>query len=449
MKQLFFAVLILGCIGSLAQKMPVYLTFTASNNGQHVSLNSVYVENLTGGGDTTIYAPDTVLVLDYIVNIDNNLEIPDALFTISQNYPNPIKEKTTIKLYLSENKKVLITIHTLQGKLEFHKEFILSQGHHEFIFSPGMSSVYVLTVLSEKSLGSIKMINHNTSSGTPHTCELEHTGLQSIETKDNINKCKGFGYNPGDVLRYTASTPLGSRVIQDAPVGNQLYVFQYTSRPPCPGTPTVTDNDGNIYNTVLIGTQCWMKENLKTTTYSNGAYISNVPDDSIWNNLTTGAYVWYDNDISWKNLYGAIYNWFSVVDSNGLCPSGWHVPSRDNWWNLQYHIGGANAPYGNDLKSCRQVSSPLAGSCSTDEHPRWNQDSTNYGTDYYGFSGTPGGYRNEDGHFGNIGKNGYWWSSTETWTNTAKSRSLNYMSGNFSGCNCIKERGFSVRCIKD
>ena len=74
----------------------------------------------------------------------------------------------------------------------------------------------------------------------------------------------------------------------------------------CPGTPTVTDIDGNTYNTVLVGDQCWMKENLKTTTYSNGTAIPNVTDDNDWTNLTSGAFVWYDNDITWKDKYGAL-----------------------------------------------------------------------------------------------------------------------------------------------
>ena len=192
-----------------------------------------------------------------------------------------------------------------------------------------------------------------------------------------------------------------------------------------------------------------MKENLKTTTYNDGTPIQNIQDDSSWFNLATGAYVWYENNISWKDIYGALYNWYSVANQNGLCPTGWHVPSKDEWWSLQYHIGGSISPYGNDLKSCRQVGSPLSGFCDTDEHPRWDQDSTHYGNDYYGFSGLPGGFRYEFGAFGNIGHNGYWWSSTETWQTEAWMRYLNCHYGIFGGCTGVKQRGFSVRCIKD
>ncbi len=147
-----------------------------------------------------------------------------------------------------------------------------------------------------------------------------------------------------------------------------------------------------------------MKENLKTTTYNNGISIPNVTDANAWYNLTSGAYVWYDNDISWKDKYGALYNWYATIDSNGLCPSGWRVPTNDEWTALTDFIGGTGA-HGNELKSCRQVNSPSGGSCNTSEHPRWEDDTSsgNYGTDDYGFSGLPGGGRYGSGYFGNIG----------------------------------------------
>jgi uncharacterized protein (TIGR02145 family) len=219
---------------------------------------------------------------------------------------------------------------------------------------------------------------------------------------------------------------------------------------PCPGMPTVTDNDGNVYNTVIIGAQCWMKENLKTTTYSNGNAIPNVTDANAWSNLTTGAYVWYDNDISWKDKYGALYNWFTTINSNGLCPTGWHVPTHDEWTALTDYIGGTGSPHGNELKSCRQVNSPLGGGCNTSEHPRWQQDTYygNYGTDDYGFSGLPGGFRTDWGTFSLIGKSGNWWSSAE-YANNAWRRTLDYSYGYVYEGYYYKRGGSSVRCLRD
>jgi uncharacterized protein (TIGR02145 family) len=215
----------------------------------------------------------------------------------------------------------------------------------------------------------------------------------------------------------------------------------------CPAT--VTDIDGNVYNTVLIGEQCWMKENLKTTTYKNGTAIPNVTDINAWSNLTTGAYVWYDNDISWKEKYGALYNWFTAVDPNGLCPTGWHVPTHNEWTDLTDYIGGVSAPHGNELKSCRQVNSPLGGGCNTSEHPRWDSDNSNWGTDDYGLSCLPGGLRIYDGTFNYIGEYGEWWSTTVYGAPTAWLRALNNTAGNIYVYINQRRTGMSVRCLRD
>jgi uncharacterized protein (TIGR02145 family) len=194
-----------------------------------------------------------------------------------------------------------------------------------------------------------------------------------------------------------------------------------------------------------------MKENLKTTTYSNGVPIPNVTNNTEWVNLTTGAYAWYNNEIIWKDKYGAMYNWYATIDINGLCPTGWHVPKNSEWTNFINYIGGTVSPHGNELKSCRQVNSPLGGNCNKSEHPRWSEDiySGNYGTDEYGFSGLPGGLRGESGTFCDFGNHGLWWSSTECLPNTAWLYYLDYYGGYVIQYDFPKESGFSVRCIRD
>lgn len=211
----------------------------------------------------------------------------------------------------------------------------------------------------------------------------------------------------------------------------------------------ISDIDGNTYNTVPIGSQCWMKENLKTTTYNNSTAIPNVNEFTAWGGLTTGAYVWYVGDISWKNKYGALYNWFATVDPNGLCPAGWHVPTNDELTDLTDYIGGTLSPHGNELKSCRQINSPLGGDCNTTEHPRWNESVYYWGTDDYGFSGLPGGFRNNTGGFGNIGFGGYWWSSTEYSSPNAWGFMLYYGNGEVDVTFIHERQGRSIRCLRD
>ncbi len=211
----------------------------------------------------------------------------------------------------------------------------------------------------------------------------------------------------------------------------------------------IFDIDGNMYNTVQIGSQCWMDENLKTTTYRNGTPIPNVTGNSNWHNLATGAYVWYDNDISWKDPYGALYNWYATVDVKGLCPSGWHVPTNDEWSTLTNFIGGIGPPHGNELKSCRQINSPLGGDCNTTEHPRWNEHYMHFGTDDYVFSAVPGGSRFNYGIFQDIGNKGLWWSSTEYSSGDALSRELIDSFNGVGGYYYNMRFGLSVRCLRD
>ena len=101
-------------------------------------------------------------------------------------------------------------------------------------------------------------------------------------------------------------------------------------------TAVVTDFDGNVYDTITIGTQVWMVENLRTIHYNNGTYIPNVTD-STWQKLSTGAYCWYNNNVIFKDTYGALYNWYAV-NTGKLCPTGWHVPTDDEWTTLTTYL---------------------------------------------------------------------------------------------------------------
>jgi uncharacterized protein (TIGR02145 family) len=223
-----------------------------------------------------------------------------------------------------------------------------------------------------------------------------------------------------------------------------------TSGQPCPGMPTVTDIDGNVYNTVQIGNRCWMKENLKTTKYRSGATIENAIDWAAWADLTTGAYIWYDNDISYRNLYGALYNWYAVSDPEGLCPAGWHVPTHEDWTDLRLTTTAHVSPNGNKLKSFRQAFSPLGGDCYTNDHPRWDAHATHYGTDDFGFAGLPCGYRTwASGSFYNLGQTGQWWSSIDHLSFDEWAYWLLYSDGTLEEGYMNRHYGFSVRCVRN
>jgi uncharacterized protein (TIGR02145 family) len=235
------------------------------------------------------------------------------------------------------------------------------------------------------------------------------------------------------------------------------YVRTGTGSPPT--GLTVSDVDGNVYPIVKIGEQWWMAENLKVTKYNNRDDILTGLDDTEWLGTVGGAYAIYPHDggHSEDNVegigsdeemlaaYGALYNWYAVSDSRGLCPVGWHVPSEEEWNDLDNYLGGEIIA-GGKMKSTRTEPFP---------HPRWdnpNIDATNES----GFSGLPGGMRVHEGSYINIGRYGRWWSSTtrtdypsDIGTEYAMGRRTQCYDGKINQNYNFKQVGFPVRCIMD
>jgi uncharacterized protein (TIGR02145 family) len=205
-------------------------------------------------------------------------------------------------------------------------------------------------------------------------------------------------------------------------------------------TGTVTDIDGHIYQTVQIGTQTWMAENLRTTKYRNGDLIPNVTNATQWSLLTTGAWVHYNNDSQYENPYGKLYNWFTVADPRNVCPTGWHVPTDAEWSTfINYLDPTANG--GNNTNN--------AGGKMKSIGTQYWQSPNGGATNESGFSGLPGGYRLYDGTFYLVGNYGSWWSSAEYDTASALTRFLYYSLGSVSRDHGYKEDGLSVRCLRD
>jgi uncharacterized protein (TIGR02145 family) len=195
---------------------------------------------------------------------------------------------------------------------------------------------------------------------------------------------------------------------------------------------------------VAIGSQVWTTQNLSVARYRNGDIIPKVTDATQWAALTTGAWCWYNNDsATYAATYGRLYNWYAVNDARGLAPQGYHVPSDAEWNKLVKYLDvGADTT----CVICNQSS--IAGGAMKST-TGWNSPNTG-ATNSSGFAGLPGGVRNSDGTFVDIGNNGYWWSFTEYNTTDSWYRSLYYASGNvvrsYGGS---KRVGFSVRCVRD
>jgi uncharacterized protein (TIGR02145 family) len=197
---------------------------------------------------------------------------------------------------------------------------------------------------------------------------------------------------------------------------------------------TVKDIDGNVYNTIAIGTQVWMAENLKTTKYDDGTDIPKRLDVKDWKALFTPAYFCYDNDENAnKNTYGALYNWYAV-STDKLCPAGWHIPDYEEWTTMIKKLKGGERVAGGKLKETGTT--------------HWRTPNKR-GTNTSGFSALPGGFRDTNGKFHDIGIYGGWWSKTQTSEAKAYYSGLLYDSGTVGSGESHKASGFSVRCVKD
>jgi len=193
------------------------------------------------------------------------------------------------------------------------------------------------------------------------------------------------------------------------------------------GTSTVTF-DGHDYSTVEIGTQCWFAENLRTTQYADGSAIPEVTDGTTWTTTNDGARAAYNNDANNLATYGYLYNWYAVDSAAGLCPSGWHVPTDDEWTTLTDGLGGMSVA-GGAMKS------------SASDTPSWN------GTNSSGFSALPGGLRFTDS-FASEGNYGYWWSASP-FSYYAWYRYIVSDYGLVGRYSDTQRYGFSVRCVRD
>ncbi len=197
---------------------------------------------------------------------------------------------------------------------------------------------------------------------------------------------------------------------------------------------TVTDIDGNVYHMVTIGTQVWMVENLSNTRYNDGTAVPLVMDSLAWWNLNTPVYCWYNNDSStYKNTYGALYNWYAV-NTGKLAPKGWHIPKDSEWTILSTYLGGDR----------------IAGGKMNETGVTHWTDPNDGATNSSGFTGLPGGYRHNFGTFLFAGDYGHWWSSTEDNAPYAWSRHLDYGTAKLYRDSIYSwSYALSVRCVRD
>jgi uncharacterized protein (TIGR02145 family) len=364
-------------------------------------------------------------------------------------YPNPANHASRLEFYNSSAGNTSIEIYDFSGRLIISKSIQLNSGSHAFTINGLQAGIYLVKVNTPEHIYSRRLVSTSAQLLAP---ELQYEGINQNRQQEpelkSVSNIVAMQYNDGERLVIKAISGDYAHTKSLVPTQSQNIDFEFMD---------CIDGDGNHYSVVTIGAQVWMAENLKTTKYQNGTPIEYPgSDNEAWANNTTGAYAWYDNDISWKDSYGALYNWHAVNNANGFCPLGWHVPSDAEWSQFVGYLVAQGFPNsnvtngaGNALKSCRQVNSPLGGDCNTSVHPRWEEHSAHHGFDEFGFSGLPGGFRVGNGVFNDVDYAGLWWSSTEYCTGLVWYGFLTYSSGIVNMSYNGNILGFSVRCLRD
>lgn len=260
------------------------------------------------------------------------------------------------------------------------------------------------------------------------------------------------GVNATVVMFNTSSTVYSSATAGSlgsyTNIGNVSLCYSGTGG--CGPLTTITDIDGNVYNVVTIGNQCWMAENLKTSKYNNGDLITSGLNNSNWSTATTGAWSAYNTSLQHDIIFGKLYNWYTVIDSRGVCPTGWHVPGEDDWNELTKFL---DPTYDTNMTKVSLTAGLMIQDTSTNVSGPisigWgNPNLPWYVSNLTGFTALPAGERIDYGTYQFVNQYTWWWSVNDsaglgTW---AWSRRLAFALQKESR---DPNNGVSVRCVKN
>jgi uncharacterized protein (TIGR02145 family) len=403
-------------------------------------LSQNYIISFIGSGETTVI--DSVIVYNFEQNTSLTLQGTDMLHLVENVgigqpaqhkpisiYPNPAVSSTRLELLCNQPGMAVLQVYNSSGMLILQEEFMVQHGNNTFTLEGLRQGNYLIRITAPSDKYSGQLIAAGSGSGPMRLTKNSTGNFKSLPVDNkNTGSMIQMLYHPGERLLFKSFTGLYIHIKSLVPTANGEIDFEFI---PC------VDGDGNHYQVTTIGTQVWMAENLKTTSYQNGDPIPNITEGPVWINLTTGGYCAYENNNSTATDYGYLYNWFAVDDTRDLCPAGWHVPQDSQWIVLTDHLGGQSVA-GGKLKETGTA--------------HWESPNTG-ATNLYGFSAVGGGYRwhNSDA-FSSISTLGYWWSSTEGGTNATSTAWIRRMHDHniaVDRINYDKRYGFSVRCLKD
>lgn len=464
MKKILFSFSLL-CGIFFASAQTTTLSFTGRDaNNNFLRMNRVVITNISRNWQETIYYPDTVLVMGTtdIDDYDNATK-----FGLTQNTPNPFSGTSDFCISLPQEGTVSVKVMGMDGREFAAYNNNLPMGKHTFRIMLSVPQTYIVIARFANQTSSIKIVNEGNAgtnslqylgNGNPYplTAQLESTKGQSTHDFHFGDMMVYMGYAIVNGVEYTSQMIQQQQLISESLVLNfDVTNTSSVDGQPCRDAATVTDYDGNVYATVQLGTQCWMKENLRTTHYANGTSISLG-----YNTSSTTAHRYYpDEDASNVPSFGYLYNWaavmgnFSSSTSNpsnvqGICPDDWHVPSNAEWAQLTDYVS-SQIEYicGNDEDQIAKALTSADGwRNSTTSCAVGNDQSSNNTT---GFSAVPAGkYTDRYIYFGS---DTHFWSCTKSTSHDSRAiqRGFLFSNADISRSDHYKYYGYSVRCVRD
>lgn len=437
---------------------PAQVTVTLQSKylGNLLNLDSIIVENLTQPSRLSLVAPPEInsymidLMQGHIINdipdiANNGIGLHECI-----NTPGRLQVSAT----LSREEFISVSLFTVMGEIVRQWNIECAAGTNMLDINVGSGQMYICTIAWKEINGSFKIV------GKDHN-RIDVTLTRGIKT-ETVKRTKyksrpDFLFTPGDGVRFTAFKNGMYRNSITSNPQNLDSVLIYLSMP-CPGTPMVTDYDGNSYSTVLINNQCWMRENLRSKHYADGTpLIDGTEAGNITGDITTKYWFDYDDNPDYSAVYGRLYTGAAMVNGaygstgniQGVCPNDWHVSSASEWCEMEqlfdftvtdcsFNIG--HDPYGytigDKLKETDTIHWPPIESSATDE---------------IGFKGLPGGNRGVY-QFGGLRSYGIWWAwdpQFGTGPGNQQMRKLTWYSSGIYREMFLTFVGFSVRCVKN
>ena len=342
-------------------------------------------------------------------------------------------------LTIAERSAVEIATFDLNGKAISTVRKTLDAGSHSIALPQRSAGVYLYKVKSGN--GELLLKGNSVGGATSASGALSQGPSSSKQAKAAVAI--------NDIIAVTKTGCLNYRCVQYSSDTTGLKIKLIAS------AGTLTDTDGNVYETVRIGGQVWMAENLRVTRYNDGTAIP-LDTSSTWSMATAPKFCYYSNTTNADSIkkYGALYNWYVVSPSNPkkIAPAGWHVPSSAEWDTLGNYLiaKGYNWDGTTDSnKIAKSLASKTDWATYTSNKPTGTIGIDLTKNNSSGFSGLPGGCRDMMGPFRDKGNYGYWWSTTVYVMNGSLNRYLNFGNVELDGNFYPQSFGFSVRLLRD